>query len=96
MKKSILHSVFEGDILPWEMKYQRKNPTDMETLEKLEAEYTYFEKSMTTEDRNRFDEYHSLFLTSIIQEKEHEEYQSFLLGLWMGMDLVMEKENLCS
>lgn len=94
MKKSILQMVFEGDILPWEMKYNRNQSIDSEISQKLETEYAYFQRKMTAEDRHRFEEYHSLYLTSIILEKEHEEYQSFLLGIWMGMDLMTEKGHM--
>lgn len=91
MKKSILQAVFEGDILPWELKYKRGTPENMELFHLLEAERAYFESSMTPEDKSRFDAYHSLYLSCIAEENDHGQYQSFLLGMCMGMDLMMEK-----
>ncbi len=94
--KSILHSLYNGDIIPWE----RRNPDSekhREILRKIEDEERYFMAKMSLDDCARFQALSSLHmqLSQLSTAEENNLFSyAFTLGMLLTMDVMKEAEGI--
>lgn len=89
--KSILRSLYNGDIIPWE----RRNPDSekqREILRKLEDEEWYFMAKMSLDDCQRFQELSHLHMELSTVEEDNLFSYAFSLGMLLAMDVMKEAE----
>ena len=89
--KSILRSLYNGDIIPWE----RRNPDSekhREILRKIEDEERYFMAKMSLDDCRRFQELSHLHMELSTAEEDNLFSYAFTLGMLLTMDVMKEAE----
>ncbi len=91
--KSILRSLYKGDIIPWE----RRNPNSekhREILRKIEDEERYFMAKMSLDDCERFQVLSSLHMQFFTAEEDNLFSYAFMLGMLLTMDVMKEAEGI--
>ena len=91
MEKSILKSLFKGEVIPGESKFVQ-NEKSKELSAKIRSDRTYFEANMSQDEKSRFDQYHCLISERNCIESYDEQVYAFSVGLLMGLE-VMEKKG---
>jgi hypothetical protein len=89
--KSILHGLYNGDIIPWE----RRNPNSekhREILRKIEDEERYFMAKMSLDDCERFQALSSLHMEFSTAEEDNLFSYAFALGMLLALDVMKEAE----
>lgn len=93
MSKSILEAIFKGDLPTWEQK-----AVTTESLQKLrgkmQKERDYFMENMTQHQQQSFDDYHCLVSNSIYEEISNHEYNSYIIGILVGMEIIEQKQSI--
>jgi hypothetical protein len=93
--KSILHGLYNGDIIPWE----RRNPHSekhSEILRKIEDEERYFMAKMSLDDCERFQALSSLHMELSTAEEDNLFSYAFTLGMLLAMDVMKEAEGIAN
>ena len=91
--KSILRSLYDGNIIPWE----RRDPDSekhREILRKIEDEERYFMAKMSLDDCERFQELSSLHMQLSTAEEDNLFSYAFTLGMLLTMDVMKEAEGI--
>lgn len=93
--QSILHSLFNGKIIPWE----RREPHSKEHLEfvhKIESEEQFFIEKMPLTDCQRFRALSNLYSELVSTEEESIFSYGFTLGLLLMLDVMDQSKSLCN
>ncbi len=95
MNESVLNAIFHGRLFPWEGK-PVTTPTQQDLTRKLELERNHFEETMSPYERGRFDQYHCLLEEHATQEIGSAEFDLFMLGIAVGIDIMEYKQTLAT
>lgn len=93
MSNTVTNAIFRGDLLPWETK-AIKTPKHAELLRKIDLERVHFEEEMTPHEKGRFDQYNCLINERANEEINAVEYELFMLGIIVGMEIMEHKQNI--
>lgn len=93
MVSSILNAIFKGDILPWEIKAV-KTAKFQDLERKIDLEREHFEEEMSPHEKGRFDQYNCLISKRANEEISAYEYDLFMLGIIVGMEITEHKQNI--
>lgn len=91
MPETILNAIFKGNILPWESK-AIKTPKFKELERNISLEHDHFEEPMSTHEKGRFDQYHCLLNERVSIEIRTSEFELFMLGINVGMEIMEHKQ----
>lgn len=93
MSNTILNAIFNGDLLPWVGK-PIKTAKYADVQRKISLERDHFEEDMSPHEKGRFDQYHCLIQERSDEEIDATEYDLFMLGISVGMEIMENKQNL--
>lgn len=85
MRKSIINSLFYGDISPWE-RNSVDTPERVQNSEKIDTEREHFKSTMTRDEYKRLIQLEDLYTRAASFEEE----ECFACGLKTGILLMME------
>lgn len=91
MRHSILHALFDGNVIPWE----RPIPMSAERMAletKIESEKQYFMESISSDDRKRFEELTDMYAEVSFDEDNTACSYGFTLGALLMMEVMEKKE----
>jgi hypothetical protein len=91
--QSILHSLFNGRIIPWERREPRSKER-LEVIRKIECEERYFIEKMSSDDCHRFQALSNLYSEIVSTEEENIFSYGFTLGLLLMLDVMNQSESL--
>ncbi len=89
--KSVLHGLYNGDIIPWE----RRNPPSekrRETVRKIQEAERYFMAKMSLDDCERLQALSDLYTELSTAAEERLFSYAFTLGMLLTMDIMKEAE----
>ena len=89
----MINAIFKGEVLPWETK-SIKTPRHAELLRKIDLEREHFEEEMSPHEKGRFDQYNCLINERANEKIGTAEYDLFMLGIIVGMEVVEHKQNI--
>lgn len=93
MLSTVINAIFKGEVLPWEPK-SIKTPRHAELLRKIEQERNHFEEEMSPHEKGRFDQYNCLISERATEEIGTAEYDLFMLGIIVGMEIMEHKQKI--
>ena len=95
ISKSILKLIVSGDLLLDESKFV-STPIIKELNKKIEKEQKYFEDKMDSDEKIRFDDYNDLLSHRTSEESSVIQFDNFMLGIIIGMEIMEHKQILIS
>lgn len=93
MLSTVINAIFKGEVLPWEPK-SIKTLKHAELLRKIGLEREHFEEEMSPHEKGRFDQYNCLISERATEEIGTAEYDLFMLGIIVGMEIMEHKQKI--
>lgn len=90
--QSILHSLFNERIIPWERREPRSEER-LEAVRKIESEERYFIEKMSLEDCQRFQDLSELHSKMVSTEEEDIFSCGFTLCLFLMLEVMNQSES---
>lgn len=92
MPQSVLNGIFKGYLIPLKVK-SIKTPTFKALSRKIEQEREHFEE-MSPHEKGRFDQYLCLLEERAIEERGTAEYDLYMFGVIVGMEIMVRKQGI--
>ena len=89
--KNILHTLYHGNIIPWE-RHEPNKEKRLALLRKLENEERYFMEKLSQEDCQRFQALSNLHSELFTAEEEKLFSYGFTLGMLLEKDVMEESQ----